>query len=352
MRSVPLPDNVARIEQTELPVFSQDWWISIVRGSSEYSESRVVREDVVVGRLPYILSRSRLGLVRGKNPHWSHLGGPILDQGLSRAEKADVIQSLIKQLPRGASFSFICDSGLSYGDLVRQAFEKAGFERSTEITYVRFPSDGEVLSTRKRKHKAHFRRAAKALDCVDISATEFVDFFASNLKARGEKSYSPLSTMKSLIEEAVARGQARAIAAKQKSVTSKNRDCPELLDAAIVFVWDEIRCYYWLSTRRMPSEGQSNPKPHPDAIKLLVVKAMAEAEARDLIFDADGVSTPGTEYLYRNMFGLREQRRDVFRRATAFERFYQKCWPRLKVLIPTYSGAAVLGNIAADLLLS
>jgi hypothetical protein len=271
---------------------------------------------------------------------------------LSRAEKAEVVQSLIKQLPRGASFSFVCDSGLSYGDLVRQAFENAGFERSTEVTYIRFPSDGEVLSTRKGKHKAQIKRAAKALDCVDISATEFVDFFATNLKARGEKSYSPLSTMKPLIEEAVARGQARAVAAKRTSFTSENRDCPELFDAAIVYVWDEIRCYYWLSTRRMPSKDQSDPKPHPDAIKLLVIKAMAEAETRNLIFDADGVTTPGTEYLYRNMFGLREQHRDVFRRATAFERFYQKCWPRLKVLIPTYSGAAVIGNIAADLLLS
>ena len=49
------------------------------------------------------------------------------------------------------------------------------------------------------------KRAARELDCVDISAEEFVRFFEANLKARGKTSYSPLDTLTCLIEEAISR---------------------------------------------------------------------------------------------------------------------------------------------------
>jgi hypothetical protein len=316
------PEQVAGIDQSELPIFNQDWWIHIARGSSKYRELKVVRRGIVVGRLPVVLSRSRLGLLRGQDPHWSHLGGPIVDQELSRTEQVEVIRSLIEQLPRWASFHFVCNPDLSYADLVRSAFEQSGFDHVTQMTYLRLPSEGDVLSTRKRKHKGHIKRAAKELDCVDISPKEFVQFFEANLKASKKMSYSPLDTMTFLIEEAISRGQARAIAARPHLV-HHGRSSP--YDAAIVYLWDTDRCYYWLSTHRIASQNNSNPKPHPDATKLLAVTAMEDAQAMNLIFDADGVATPGADNFYRNMFGLSNvQPRDVFQRKTMLERFYQR----------------------------
>lgn len=79
------------------------------------------------------------------------------------------------------------------------------------------------------------------------------------------------------------------------------------------------------------------------------MKAMENAQAMDLIFDADGVSTPGADNLYRNIFGLRiEQSRDVFLRATILERFRQKYQRQFRMLIPSYSSlrASVIGNNA------
>ena len=55
------------------------------------------------------------------------------------------------------------------------------------MTYLRLPSEGDVLNTRKSKHKGHIKRAAKELDCVDVSAREFVQFFETNLKASKER---------------------------------------------------------------------------------------------------------------------------------------------------------------------
>jgi hypothetical protein len=69
-----------------------------------------------------------------------------------------------------------------------------------------------------------------------------------------------------------------------------------VLDAAICIVWDKERCYYWLSTHRKDS--------HPDAIKLLITAAMKYASKMGLIFDADGVTTPGSERLYKTIFKM------------------------------------------------
>ena len=334
-------EQVSGIDQSELPIFSQDWWIDIARGSSEYRELKVLQGDVTIGRLPFVLSRNRIGLVRGHDPHWSHLGGPIVDERLSRTEQAKVICSLLEQLPRSVSFHFVCNPDLSYADLVKNAFKKSGFDHTTQVTYLRLPSEGDVMNTRKSKHKRHIKRAAKELDCVDISAKEFIQFFETNLKARGKTSYAPLDTLQCLIEEAISRGQARAIAAMPTS-----RNLPEhagrsaAYDAAIVYVWDNHRCYYWLSTPGVPSPD-NNTKPHPDATKLLAVRAMEDAQAMNLIFDTDGVTTPGSENLYRNMFGLREEQyRDVFQRATTLERLHEKCRRQFKSLFARPNGSA------------
>jgi hypothetical protein len=330
-----MPEQVAGIDQSALPICSQDWWINIARGPSKYRELKVVHQGVVVGRLSLVLSRSRLGLLRGQDPHWSHLGGPIIDERLGRAEQAEVIHSLLEQLPRWASFNFVCNPDLSYADLVRIAFKQSGFGHTTQTTYLRLPSEGNVLNARKNKHKGHIKRAAKELDCVDVGAKEFVQFYETNLKAGKKKSYSPLNTMTFLIEEAVSRGQARAIAAKPNSRSQSvdhGRSSP--YDAAIAYTWDNDRCYYWLSTHRIASADNSDAKPHPDATKFLVVRAMEAAQAMNLIFDVDGVATPGAENFYRNMLGLsREERRDVFERETTLERFYQRYRQQFKAVI-------------------
>ena len=333
MRVAYTPEQVAGIDQSELPIFSQDWWINIARGSSKFRESKVVRRGVVVGRLPFVLSRSRLGLLRGQDPHWSHLGGPVVDRRLSRTEQAEVIRSLLEQLPRWVSFNFVCNPDLSYADLVRSAFKRSGFDHATQRTYLRLPTEGDVLNTRKSKHKGHIKRAAKELECVEVSAKEFVQFFEANLKASKKRSYSPLETMTLLIEEAFSRGQGRAIAASSRSRSQSDDGRSSPYDAAIVYVWDNDRCYYWLSTHRIASANNSDAKPHPDATKLLAVRAMEDAQAMNLIFDADGAATPGADNFYRNMFGLtKEQRRDLFQRETILERFYQRYRQQFKAV--------------------
>ncbi len=323
------------LNQSDLPIFNQDWWISIARGSSEYRELKIVDGGAVLGKLPYVLSRNH-GLFQAHDPHWSHLGGPIVDERLSRTKQAEVVRQLLAKLPRWWSGYFVCNSNKSYADLVREAFKRAGFEHTAQTTYVRYPTDAPVTTLRKGKHSGHIRRASQKLDCVDISATEFVRFYEANLKARSKTSYAPLEIVTRLTEEALRRGQARAVAASPKHFRATANDSGSALyDAAIVYVWDQSHCYYWMSTHRPHSLENSYSKPHPDAIKFLAMHAMQHAQEMKLIFDADGVTTPGSENLYRNMFGLRkEERRDVFQRMTAWERFIRNVIRQSKRWLP------------------
>lgn len=316
-------------DQSGLSVFHRDWWLEIARSFPAYREVTVARGDRTLGRLPFVLWRNRVGLTFGQDPYWAHLGGPVVREELSAPEQANVIRSLIEQLPRMTSFTFICDPTLSYAGLVRRAFIDAGFEHSSQLTYVRLPEDGAILSERSRKHRGHIKRAAKSLDCVDVSAGQFVRFFETNLAARGKRSYAPLNMLPRLIERAIDHGCGRAIAAVP--CRQGGAECSGQCDAAIVYIWDDRRCYYWLSTHRVAPAQEAGRKPHPDAVKLLLVNAMEHAQSMGLVFDADGVVTPGADHLYRTLLGFRiEERRDVFLRISALERLYQKS--RLKFM--------------------
>ncbi|WP_109487595.1 hypothetical protein [Occallatibacter savannae] len=312
--------------RSDLSAFNLDWWLEIARSFPGYREATFIRGKETLGRLPYVLRKNRIGLTFGHDPYWAHLGGPIVQERLSISEQADAIRSLVQQLPKRASLTFVCDPTVSYAGLVRSAFIQAGFEYTSQLTYVRLPEDGDVLSEKSRKHRGHIKRAAKSLDCIDVSACEFVQFFKENLDARGKQSYAPLDMLPQLIGRAVERGCARAIAAVAKSQSPQGPR--PTLDAAIVYIWDDRRCYYWLSTHRVAGAGS---KPHPDAVKLLLVNAMEHAQSMGLVFDADGVVTPGADHLYRTILGFRiEERRDVFVRLNALERMYQKS--RLKLM--------------------
>jgi hypothetical protein len=312
---------------------------------------RIVDGDAVLGKMPYVLSRNR-GFFQARDPHWSHLGGPIVDERLSRREQAEVVQQLLAKFPRWCSGYFVCNPNRSYADLVRDAFKRAGFEHTAQTTYVRYPTDAPVTNLRKGKHNGHIRRASQKLDCVDISATEFVRFYGANLKAKTKTSYAPLEIVTPLIDEAVRRGQARAIAARPKHSSAIANDSGfALYDAAIVYVWDQSHCYYWMSTHRPHSSENSCPKPNPDAIKFLAMHAMQHAQEMKLIFDADGVITPGAENLYRNMFGLRkEERRDVFQRMTALERLVRNVVRKSKRWLPkaAWGGRLPVPDVFSD----
>ena len=90
-----LLSHTPRRARSELSIFSQDWWLELAREHPDFRELKVVRGGRVIGRLPFVVSRNRIGLARGHDPYWSHLGGPTLDSTLTRFEQTNTIRSLL-----------------------------------------------------------------------------------------------------------------------------------------------------------------------------------------------------------------------------------------------------------------
>jgi hypothetical protein len=301
-------------------------------------KQRVLEDGVVLGLLPYAVNRNRLGIRFGGNPHWSRLGGPIVSQTLNDDKKIDVVRQLIAQLPRRVSFHFVCDPHLNDVEIIRQVFKEAGFKHTCRTTYLQPPQDAGVMVRLNKKHRTHIRSANKKLDIIQINANEFTTFYQANLDAAGKKAYSPLNVARDLLAESLSAQdpRARIFAARRK----KNGDSSEYppLDAAIACIWDNSRYYFWMATRRIHSEGSPHEKPHPDATKLLIVKATEHAQELGLTFDADGVTSPGTENLYKRILGLpHKEFREDFLRTTRIALLYERYRYKIKMF------AAVLG---------
>jgi hypothetical protein len=317
---------VKGIDESLLPVYQQRWWLDIARGDKRYHEARVLEDGIVVGRLPYIIRRSRFGLRWAASPDWSHFGGPVTSPLLSDDEKSCVFSKLIAQLPRSISFGFSCFPYSNDGDLIKQAFVAADFEHSTEVTYSQSPNDANILDCMARKHRLHIRSARKALDIVGISEDQFIGFYSVNLEEAAIKGHASLHVARDLI------AAGRAADQPQIRVTAARRKKPGApFDAAIACIWDKTRYYFWMSTRRRRSDDGRHDKPHSDAIKMLIVEAMAHARDLGLIFDLDGVSTPGTETLYRDILKLPHvELRHIYERPTRMARWQRRHLHKLK----------------------
>ena len=315
------------IDQSRLPIFEQDWWVDTARKSAGFREVTVLEDGLVVGRLAFTVQRNRLGFRSGGNLPACHLGGPALAESLSPKRLAEVLNGLLEQLPN-IPFLFTVSAHVSYAPYVREAFKKAGFKHFTQANYLRQPTasrTSNIVGGLSHKRRAHINSADRRLEVREINAEEFISFYSANLEASGRAPYLSLDIVQEFIAKGIFRGQVRVIAAQQKmDKTESVNHLP--YDAAVACAWDEERYYYWLSTRRHAARDDSHrPHPHPDAIKLLIVKAMSHAEQLGLTFDADGVTTPGTLHLYKDVLRLHEEEtRDVFARVPFFAKLFNR----------------------------
>jgi hypothetical protein len=300
------------MDRPKLSIFQQDWWLKRARGSARLREVQVRGANGdVVGGLTYIIQRNIIGIKTATSPHLSRIGGPILGNDLSDTEKSRVLDRLIEKLPN-ISLNFSISEHMPNSLVIRWAFERAGFECLEQINYSQPPDELLKFGAKLREH---IKQASSKLDFVDIDPDKFINFYQNNLKSTEHKrSYFPFTVAKDLIHVSMNRipPQARIIAVSRKNQKSVYE---QLVEAAICIVWDSERCYYWLSTRRNNS--------HPDAIKLLIYSAMKHAHKLRLVFDADGANTLGNQWLFKTIFGMRnEEKRYIFIRTSKLSELY------------------------------
>ena len=300
--------------QFRLTIFQQEWWLKIARGSARLKEVQVQDANgIVVSSLTYVVYHNMLGIPLGSGSWLSRVSGPIVCDNLSDEEKIVVLTQLLKKLPN-MSFGFSIREHTPNAHLIRQAFKNAGFECFEQINYSQPPRAG--INRLGPKLRKHIKQAYNKLDIISIDSDEFINFYQTNLDESKKKCNFSLKVARELIAISVARepSQARIIAATRKRPEHTFEQ--SAIDAAICLVWDDERCYYWLSTHRKKS--------HPDAVKLLIVEAMKHASKLGLIFDADDVSTPGSQRLFGTIFNMpNEERRYIFTYTSRLSRLYE-----------------------------
>jgi GNAT acetyltransferase-like protein len=333
--SIPATDALDiefELAQDPTTVDPYGWWKGILSASSSYHLAEVVENGQTLGRIPYFVRRSRLGFKWGRNPDWSIPEALYTDPGLTPQQRAIVIEDLVKRLPRHLSLYLVFREDEAWSQKTIDTFARNGFEHSCVPTYQWRPSDDDVLGLMKSKARSQLRSAQKQLDVVEITPSDFVNYYGSNLVLKKERSPRPLSLAKDLLEAALHRGTVRITAARgSRGATT--------YDAAIACTWDNECYYYWMSSYRPNLSRITDGRAHKDAVKVLILDAMRHAKSLGLVFDTDGIGSGGSDHLYREILKLKKvDTRHAFRRATKLVACYEKYRPLLMRLTSRRGG--------------
>jgi hypothetical protein len=295
--------NDASVDALVPTLFHEHWWLEAATGG-RWRAAEVRHGGRLVGWMPYVLSRRR-GFTVSVMPALAHLLGPAIDTGGESAKtawlrRAAIVRELIAQLPRVAHFSQVFHPGAP--EVL--AFQAGGFESFTQFSAeLAAQSEGALWSLMRDKTRNVIRRAQEQCRVETVADPhEFVRVYERNLRGLGRCSYFDASQAVPLYEAAAARGQARIVGARSRAGD---------LVAAVFYVWDRRRMWYFLSTRDAQAAGNG-------AVALLVWQGIRMAAERGLIFDFDGIVSDGAARFYAG-FGARfVPRFAVWRRSAVY----------------------------------
>lgn len=255
-------------------IFHEPFWLDITSGG-QYREAKVSSGGLVVGKMPYRISKAATGLAVVGMPNLVHTLGPIIapqfsgDNFPKSLKEFAIISDLIAQLPKASYTSFRLHSGVTN----TLAFEAAGFASNPSFTVEISPAIPRVLWSQMRdKTRNVIRRAQECLTVSDVADVKlFLDFYEQNLRTKGRKNEYDRPTCSRLLTECLRRRTGRILVARERSGA---------LQAAVFTVWDARSEYYFMATRSPQSMNGAN--------SLLIWEALQHASSHGLTFDMDG----------------------------------------------------------------
>jgi hypothetical protein len=312
------------VDERKSPVYLQGWLTEIASRDDRTRTTVVSENGQQIGSLTIILERNTLGMRQGYNLPWARLCGPVTSEGVSKEKRAHIARELIRQLPTDASLFLALADEVDF-----RLFLSEGFRPTPADNYIVSPDRLPALyASFSKMTQRHIKQAQRDLIVSTTTPDDLIKIYASDLVRRRRKSYGPLDIARDILTEGLRQGQARIF-------TAKRRDTDEV-DAAIACLWDDARYYYWMTTRRLPVDGES--KPHHGAVKLLLWSAIQDAASRGLTFDFDGAETnlaqskQGKARLYRGM-GAQRCVRYAVKRETKPEQILSRFRSPVKLLI-------------------
>jgi hypothetical protein len=294
------------------PVYMQKWFTDIAERNDRTKKIEIIEDGKVAGSLAIVLGRNSIGMKQAYNLPWARVCGPNISEGIDNVKATQIARQLIKRLPTDVTYFLTLATEFDY-----RLFLSEGFQPALEDNYTVTPARSlELHASFSKMTRRHLRQAQEHLIVSTTTPQIFIRTYATDLFRRRRKSYAPLSIAHDILEEGLRRDQARIF-------TATRRDTGET-DAAVACLWDDTNYYYWMTTRRVPAEGES--KPHQGAVKLLLWSAIQDAAARGLTFDFDGIPSDfsqkkdGVTRLYDGMGAQRSIRYRV-KRETGLEQF-------------------------------
>ncbi|MBK0392814.1 GNAT family N-acetyltransferase [Ramlibacter algicola] len=264
-------------------VFHEPWWLDAAAPGG-WDGVSLEEGGRTVAWWPYAIARHR-GFLVSRMPPLAHLLGPTFDDASTSPKhrwlrRMDAVADLAGRLPRVWAFSQTCQPGIT--DAI--GFQAAGFSCATQFSAEIGPGDVDGAWKRLRdKTRNVIRRAQEALvveDLVDVD--EFIGFYRHNLSAAGRTSYYDAARIRACYDAAARRGQAVIRAARCESGA---------LAAAVFFLRDQARLWYFLSTRAPDKSGNGG-------VSLLVWDGIQAAATSGLTFDLDGIASSGAARFY------------------------------------------------------
>src|SRR5579863_2384250 len=294
----------------EHPVYLQPWFTDIAGQGSQTKKISVYEGDQLAGSLTICMTRNSFGMKQAYNLPWARAAGPMIYE-MSRNRRSEIVSRLIKQLPANVSYFLTLSSESDF-----RQFLSEGFVPDLEDNYIIATKAASVLENSFSKMtKRHLKQAQGQLTISSLTSSEFIEIYERDLAHRRRKSYAPLEIAHQILDEGLRRGQASILCARR-------RDNGEI-EAAVACLCDDTSYYYWMTTRRVPTDGQE--KSFQGAVKLLLWSAIQDALAKGLVFDFDGVPTgdprkkAGLARLYEGM-GAQPSVRYKVKRGTRLER--------------------------------
>jgi hypothetical protein len=314
------------------PVYMQSWFTEISASKIETHAVTVVEEGVVVGTMTVSVCRNAIGMRQAYNLPWARLGGPLIVDHVDPMWRTQIVRKLVDQLPRNVSYFLTLSNEDDF-----KTFLAAGFKADLEDNFI-IPLDQPttLVSGLSKMTKRHLRKAREELVVSTLGPEEFIQLYATHLSMRRRKPYAALSVARDILVEGMRRGQA--------SVTTACRRDTGKIDAAVACLWDKTSYYYWMTTRQPPVKGQT--RPHHGAVKFLLWRAIADAHAKGLTFDLDGVPSgllekkEGVTRLYAGM-GAKQSVRYGVKRETLAERLASLVRTPIKLAVGKTIGAFV-----------
>ncbi len=256
-------------------IFHEDWWLDAA-APGRWREATAIRGGRVVGYLRFV--ERMMGNMRVcEMPPITRVLGPVVSPEGEKTESRvrfthSVVQELLESVAGHDHVEMTLDP--SCQDLA--IFMASGCDVRVMPTLLL--DCREPISTLwdglRDKTRNVVRRARERLDVREVTDVDaFIAFYLGNLD--GEPSYFDVNIVRPLHAAAIARGQGRILAAT---------DVHGVVHAAIFFVWDEDKLYYFLSTRDRAVADIG-------AVSLLIWAGIEIAHELGRVLDFDGVTT-------------------------------------------------------------